>query len=140
MRGGHLLKSWSTTQKNVTLSSGEAELVAAVKSTAEAIGIARMAHDWGDDSTLVVYVDSSAAIGMVSRRGSGKLRHIKVGQLWIQEMAEDGEVQVRKVLGDSNPADLMTKHLQEKKVLQFMAHMNCDHLQGRASTGLQLTN
>ena len=141
MRGGHLLKSWSATQKNVTLSSGEAELVAAVKSTAEAIGIARMAHDWGgDESTLVVHVDSSAAIGMVSRRGSGKLRHIKVGQLWIQEMAEDGEVQVRKVLGDSNPADLMTKHLQEKKVVQFMAHMNCIHLQGRASTGLELSS
>ena len=140
MRGGHLLKSWSTTQKNVTLSSGEAELVAAVKATAEAIGVARMAHDWGEESTLIVHVDSSAAIGMVSLRGSGKLRHIKVGHLWIQEMAEEGEVQVRKVLGDSNPADLMTKHLQEKKVVQFMAHMNCTHLQGRASTGLELSS
>ena len=88
----------------------------------------------------MVHVDSSAAIGMVSRRGSGKLRHIKVGHLWIQEMAEEGEVQVRKVLGDSNPADLMTKHLHERKVVQFMAHMNCAHLQGRASAGLQLTS
>ena len=45
LRGSHLIKSWSVTQKNVTLSSGEAELVAAVKATSEAIGIARLAFD-----------------------------------------------------------------------------------------------
>lgn len=31
LRGGHCLKTWSSTQKNITLSSGEAEVVAAVK-------------------------------------------------------------------------------------------------------------
>ena len=31
MRGTHFLRSWSTTQKNITLTSGEAELVALVK-------------------------------------------------------------------------------------------------------------
>ena len=140
MRGGHLLKSWSTTQKNVTLSSGEAELVAAVKATAEAIGVARMAHDWGEESTLVVHVDSSAAIGMVSRRGSGKLRHIKVGHLWIQEMAEEGEVLVKKVAGDCNVADLMTKRLADRKVSQFVQDLNCAFLDGRADTSLQITS
>ena len=99
-----------------------------------------MAHDWGEESTLVVRVDSSAAIGMVSRRGSGKLRHIRVGQLWTQEMAEEGEVHIRKVCGESNAADLMTKHLAERKVTQYVEAMNCEFLAGRADTSLHIAS
>ena len=97
MRGHHILKSWRSTQKNITLSSGEAELVAAVKTATEAIGIARLAWDWGHRAEARVHVDSSAAIGMIDRRGSGRLRHIKIGHLWIQERAEEGEINVQKV-------------------------------------------
>ena len=71
MRGSHLVKSWSVTQKNITLSSGEAELVAVVKAIVEAIGVARLAHDWGDPSDISAHIDSSAAIGVINRRGSG---------------------------------------------------------------------
>ena len=74
-----------------------------------------MAHDWGDATDMSVHIDSSAAIGVVNRRGSGKLRHIRVGQLWIQEMAENGEVANNKVGGEQNIADLMTKHLADRK-------------------------
>ena len=45
--GSHTLKTWSSTQKNITLSSGEAELVAAVKTCTETIGVTQMAKDWG---------------------------------------------------------------------------------------------
>ena len=140
MRGTHLIKSWSVTQRNVTLSSGEAELVAAVKATSEAIGVARLAHDWGDASEMAVHIDSSAAIGVVNHRGSGKLRHIRVGQLWIQEMAEEGEVVIRKVSGDRNVADLMTKHLPERKISQYVETMCCEYMGGRADTSLQITS
>ena len=98
-----------------------------------------MAFDWGDATEMVVHIDSSAAIGVVSRRGSGKLRHIRVGQLWIQEMAEEGEVQVRKVSGEANAADLMTKHLVERKISQYVESMSCEFRSGRADTGLQIT-
>ena len=99
-----------------------------------------MAHDRGDTSEMAVHIDSSAAIGVISRRGSGKLRHIRVGQLWIQEMAEEGEVQVKKVGGEINIADLMTKYLADRKVLQFMELMNCDFCSGRADTSLHITS
>ena len=36
-----------------------------------------------------VYVDSSAALAVVGRKGNGKLRHIRVGHLWVQQVAED---------------------------------------------------
>ena len=38
MVGAHLIKSWSSTQESITLSSGEAELVAAVETCTEVLG------------------------------------------------------------------------------------------------------
>ena len=48
MIGEHYVKGWSRTQNCDTLSSGEAELVAMCKVTAETIGILNMAADWGE--------------------------------------------------------------------------------------------
>eukprot|EP00973_Karenia_brevis_P055849 7766938-Karenia_brevis.AAC.1 len=64
MRGSHCLKTWSSTQKSVALSSGEAELIAAVKTSTEVIGMLQLMEDWGDSNKGKVYIDSSAAIGM----------------------------------------------------------------------------
>ena len=89
---------------------------------------------------MSVHIDSSAAIGVVNRRGSGKLRHIRVGQLWIQEMAEEGEVNIKKVGGEQNIADLMTKHLIDRKISQFVEDMNCEFRSGRADASLQITS
>ena len=47
LRGSHCLKTWSSTQKSITLSSAEAELVAAVKASTELIGIIQMELVWG---------------------------------------------------------------------------------------------
>eukprot|EP00974_Lingulodinium_polyedra_P114725 11109279-Lingulodinium_polyedra.AAC.1 len=77
MRGYHYIKSWSSTQRNITLSSGEAELVAAVKASTELIGVMQLSEEWGLKMSGSVHVDSSAALGVVKRRGNGKLRHIK---------------------------------------------------------------
>ena len=67
MRGGHHLKSWSSTQKTVTLSSAEAELSACVKASAEAIGIMQMVESLGRKIEAEVNVDSSAALAVVAR-------------------------------------------------------------------------
>ena len=58
-----------------------------------------------------IHVDSSAAIGMAHRRGNGKLRHVTVGSLWIQELAEEEEILMCKVPGAGNIADILTKHV-----------------------------
>ena len=71
MIGSHMVKSWSATQKNITLSSAEAELIAAVKMSTELIGLTQLLEDWGAVTKGTVHVDSTAAIGVVSRRGSG---------------------------------------------------------------------
>ena len=62
-----------------------------------------------------VFVDSSAALAVTDRRGCGKLRHVRIGHLWVQELALAEEMTFRKVRGDANPADLATKHLPPNK-------------------------
>ena len=138
MKGSHMLKSWSSTQKSITLSSGEAELIAAVKTCTEVIGITQLARDWGEEWQGEILVDSSAAIGIVHRKGNGKLRHVRVGMLWIQEQVEEGEIKVKKVKGDDNPADLFTKNLAEAKVAKFMDMIGELYVEGRAEAGLKL--
>ena len=54
--------------------------------------------------------DSNAALGVVRRKGAGRLRHVNIGKLWIQDLKEEESVQFKKVEGTKNPADLMTKH------------------------------
>ena len=137
MRGGHCLKTWSSTQKSITLSSGEAELVAAVKMSAEMIGLAQLLEDWGVEMEARVYVDSSAAIGIVQRKGNGKMRHVRVGMLWIQERVEDGDLAVTKVDGKENPADAMTKHLPAKTMDGLLDRMRQERRDGRASHSLE---
>ena len=124
--------------KSITLSSGEAELVAAVKMSTELLGILQLLEDWGVKKEAKVYVDSAAAIGITQRKGAGKLRHVKVGMLWIQEKVEDGELQVAKVLGTENPADAMTKHLSGGKIQQLLERMGQEWRAGRSELSLQL--
>ena len=138
MCGGHAIKSWACTQKNITLSSAEAELVAAVKMSTELIGVTQLAADWGCELKGKVHIDSSAAIGVVQRRGCGKLRHVRVGDLWIQEKVADGDLDVAKVAGEWNPADLMTKSLSENKAKRFMQMINQEFESGRATQALEV--
>ena len=138
MIGGRLIKSWSAIQKSVTLSSGEAELVAAVKMATELIGLCQLAGDWGWEAKGQIFTDSSAAIGTASRRGNGKMRHVRVGMLWIQEQVEDGSLDVKKVKGENNPADALTKNLQRKKLLEFTEMAGQKHREGRAEASLVL--
>ena len=138
MLGGHCLKTWSSTQKNITLSSGEAELVAAVKVSTEVLGILQLSGEWGCEMTGHIFADSSAAIGMVKRKGNGKMRHIRIGQLWIQQKSEDGDLQFVKVSGEANPADLMTKYLAEKVAMRHMEFIGQTFVAGRSDLSLRI--
>ena len=69
VRGRHMLKSWSSTQRTVALSSGEAELTAMVRATSEGLGVRSLWKEWGQEVALEVYGDSNAALGIVKRRG-----------------------------------------------------------------------
>ena len=53
--------------------------------------------------------DASAAIGIANRVGVGKVRHIEVNHLWLQEMVSNGKMRIEKVRSEENLADALTK-------------------------------
>ena len=137
MIGSHYIKSWSSTQKTIALSSGEAELCALVKCSCELLGALQLARDWEHELHGEVHVDSSAALGVVGRRGAAKLRHVRVGQLWVQQKNEEGEIRYRKVKGTENPADAMTKALVQADIEKYMNMISLHAAEGRADKGLE---
>ena len=138
MVGSHCIRCYSVTQKFVTLSSGEAELMALVKAATEAIGLTQLAAGWGGDFTANIFVDSSAALAVTNRKGCGKLRHVRIGHLWVQELAEGELVSFGKVRGSENPADLMTKHLAGKVLEKLVPLVSQAPREGQARSRLDL--
>ena len=55
--------------------------------------------------------DASAAVAIANRRGFGKVRHIEVCQLWLQDKVRRGEIRIVKVGTHENLADALTKAL-----------------------------
>jgi hypothetical protein len=134
MLGNHLLKHWASTQKQITLSSGEAELGAIVRGFSEALGIQSVARDLGVELQPEVHADSSAAIGICNRCGIGKVRHLAVAQLWVQHLVRSKGCRLFKVLGTENPADLMTKPLPRAEIDGHLARLGLSRATGRAET------
>ena len=90
MFGNHCIKSWASTQQVIATSSGEAEYYGMVKGASNGFGISGMLRDSGVDIGVTIRTDSSAAKGIASRRGLGKVRHIELAQLWLQDQVARG--------------------------------------------------
>ena len=103
------LKHWSMTQKTRAMSSGEAEYYAVVSGCAEGLGIHALMADMGEDMGVRVWTDSNAGRSVASRRGLGKLRHMEVKYLWVQDLVKDGRLEIRRVSGENNLAYHLTK-------------------------------
>ena len=129
--GQHVLKAYSSTQGVVALSSGEAELYALVRAASMAIGMVSMAADFGEEWAISIKTDSSAAQGMVYRQGLGKVRHLDVQQLWIQDRVARKQLAIEKVLGTENCADLMTKFLAGDAIDKIVSAMGFRYEEGR---------
>ena len=78
MLGRHFIRSWSSTQASVAISSGEAEYYAMLKGASVALGFTRIAAEAGFALDVELRSDSSAGLGMVNRGVSGKVRHVEV--------------------------------------------------------------
>ena len=97
-----------------------------------------MVRDLGEKKHGIVYADSSAALAIADRKGSGKLRHINVRMLWLQEKERRGEVELRKIKGELNPADLMTKYMPGTRVADLMRRIGQRRKEGKAKAALEL--
>ena len=118
MLGSHCIKTWSSTQGAVALSSAEAEFYAMIEAVIRAKGVVSIMKEIGFQVTdhIQLFTDSNAAKSFVSRKGLGKMKHLEIRDLWLQREVGLGKVTVNKVAGTNNPADLMTKFLKKAEI------------------------
>ena len=131
------------TQGSVTLSSAGAELVALGKLAMEILGIRSMAEEWKvtrESVPSTLYADASAALSIAKRQGAGKMRHINVKSLWLQEKSVQKVLSYEKIKGEDNPSDGLTKHVRQELAAKYAETLNMRLSVDRASTGLQLAN
>ena len=133
MWSGQCLKAWSKTVSILCLSSGESELAAVVKAAAEGLGLQSVLADFGLECRITIRSDATAAIGMAKRQGLGKVRHLAVSDLWVQQRVRMGHLKLAKHPGVENPADLLTKVLARDHNMYLMGKVNMFVEPGRAA-------
>ena len=124
MLGAHAMKRWSYTEASTALSSGEAEFYGVVRGSGKGFGYQALLRDLGISLPLRVWTDSSAAIGICSRQGLGKLRHLDTQTLWVQQAVRTKLLELRKVLGEEKPVDLFTKHSRSRARLDKLVALH----------------
>ena len=80
---------------------------------------------------MKVFTDSSTAKSIASRKGTGKVRHIEVCQLWVQQEVSNGRMEVVKVKGEHNIADILTKHVDNATMSRHVGYMNAERRKDR---------
>ena len=125
MKGLHCIGQWSRTQQLIALSSAEAELNASVRAGQEGIGIINFSTETGTPHGAEILGDSSAAHGINMRVGSGRVKHLSIRQVWLQERVATGYLTCRKIPREINCADAMTHHWSPKKGKVHFGIMHC---------------
>ncbi len=72
--------------------------------------------DLGLEMKVQINTDSSTGKSIAPRRGAGRVRHIEVRELWVQHRVAKGELEIKKVRGEENVADGLTKHAERAKM------------------------
>ena len=107
--------SWrSEAQRTVTLSSTEAEWIAASEAMREVIFVLQLLESMmlHVELPVIVYVDNMGAIFMSNNNStSTRTKHVDVRTKFVTQHVEDGTVKVVFVKSENNDADLFTKNL-----------------------------
>ena len=131
MLGSHCIKTWSVNQQVIAMSSGEAEYYGMVKGASNALGVVGMLKDIGLNLAIDLHTDSSAAKGIASHRGLGKVRHIELCELWLQDQVARGRIALHKVSGADNFSDSLTKSASNERIVQSMKMTTHEFRTGR---------
>ena len=107
----------------------------------ETLGVRSMCEEWQlSRSTQVseLYADASAALSIAKRQGAGKMRHVNIKGLWLQEKALQAILKYNKVKGEENPADGLTKHVKQELAQKYLVIEGLKVRGDRADASLKL--
>ena len=82
------LTAWSRTQQTVSLSSAEAELYALTTGVAEGTVTKHLLQELGHEVILINHVDNQSAKAWASKRGLGRMKHVMLKHMYVQDVVE----------------------------------------------------
>ena len=112
--------SWaSKLQPFVTLSTTEAEYIAAVSAGQEILWLRNLFTEFGYkfDAPSTLYIDNQSALSVAKNpEHHGCMKHLDLQFYWLRDVVADGQIAVHYMPTDTMPADVMTKALSRVKV------------------------
>ena len=104
----------SKRQQSISISTTEAEIMAASLAATEIIFMHSLLSEMGYDMSepTILWVDNMGAVEITKRRESlARSRHIERRYLKMQEWVAEGKIKVKYIKTDDNRADMFTKPL-----------------------------
>ena len=127
----HTLNAYTRKQNVIAKSSAEAELCAAALGASEAKGVQSMMCDLVFAVKPVLSIDAKAIEHIIHSQGIGKLKHIDVAYLWVQDEVRSQRLRVRRVRSEENVADLGTKPLSKTVISKHCLTLEYVNMDGK---------
>ena len=95
--------------------------------------------DLGVDISVRLHTDATTGRAIATCRGLGKVRHIAVNELWLQEQVAEREVSTHKIKNKFSLADLLRKYPTAAEIEHIIDFMQHSSLEGRNEIALALS-
>jgi hypothetical protein len=76
-------------------------------------------RELGMETTIRLLVDNSAVVSITGRVGPGRMKHLDVRYLYLQQERRDRQLEVVRIAGSLNPADLLTKMVPRPRLVEL---------------------
>ena len=93
-----------------------------------------MLGDMGVPVTVMIRTDASAAKSMATKKGMGRVRHIEGWEMWVHDKLAKKELEIIRVRGEDNLADVLTKHVSRERLDMMIQSMGYERRGGRHET------
>ncbi|XP_055527250.1 uncharacterized protein LOC129719859 [Wyeomyia smithii] len=127
LRIGNATVSWASRKQNcVSTSTMEAEYIALSEAAQEAVWLRRLLSELGEmqDHVTLMYEDNRSCLDFVSLDRQNKRRkHIDTKLYHAKDLCAKGVIELKYCSTDEMVADILTKPLGPKKMLQFSDNM-----------------
>ena len=118
----------SKLQKTVALSTTEAEYVAATEASKEMVWLQSFLDELGkENKSSRLYSDSQSAIFLAKNPAfHSRTKHVELKYHYIRHLVEMKILQLEKILGSENPADMFTKVVTLEKLKLCIASIGLE--------------
>ena len=134
---GFVFSFWSRTQTSIAQSTCESELVACNTAVCEGKLLVSLLASLGREAKIRVYCDNTAAIQFSARVGVGRMKHLELRELFLQDQVRQKLISLQHIGGFANPADLLTKVLSRPRTEELcrMIGLSLDRPEGGEPEG-----